>query len=88
VLAGLAVLFFIIGALFIRQEKQAAEPIISINLWTRRLIATSNTATLLAGMVLTGLTTILPIYVQGVLGRTPIEAGVTLTAFDGNARCG
>jgi MFS family permease len=81
VLAGLAVLFFVVGALFIRQEKRAAEPIISINLWTRRLIATSNTATLLAGMALIGLTTILPIYVQGVLGRTPIEAGVTLTTL-------
>jgi EmrB/QacA subfamily drug resistance transporter len=81
VLAGLAVLFFVVSALFIRQEKRAAEPIISINLWTRRLIATSNTATLLAGMALIGLTTILPIYVQGVLGRTPIEAGVTLTTL-------
>jgi EmrB/QacA subfamily drug resistance transporter len=81
VLAGLAILFIVVGALFIRQEKRAAEPIISINLWTRRLIATSNTATLLAGMALIGLTTILPIYVQGVLGRTPIEAGVTLTTL-------
>jgi hypothetical protein len=54
---------------------------ISINLWTQRLIATSNTATLLAGMALIGLTTILPIYVQGVLGRTPIEAGGTLTTL-------
>jgi MFS family permease len=80
-LAGLAVLFFVAGALFIRQEKRAAEPIISIGLWTRRLIATSNTATLLAGMALIGLTTILPIYVQGVLGRTPIEAGLTLTTL-------
>jgi EmrB/QacA subfamily drug resistance transporter len=81
ILAGLTVLFIVVSALFLRQEKRAAEPIISINLWTRRLIATSNTATLLAGVALIGLTTILPIYVQGVLGRTPIEAGVTLTAL-------
>jgi hypothetical protein len=81
VLAGLAILFLAVGVLSIRQEKRAAEPIISINLWTRRLIETSNLATLLAGMALIGLTTILPIYVQGVLGRTPIEAGVTLTTL-------
>jgi EmrB/QacA subfamily drug resistance transporter len=81
VLAGLAVLFLVAGVLLIRQEKRAADPIISIDLWTRRLVATSNTATLLAGMALIGLTTILPIYVQGVLGRTPIEAGVTLTTL-------
>jgi EmrB/QacA subfamily drug resistance transporter len=80
-LAERALLFFVSGGLFIRQEKRAAEPIISINLWTRRLIATSNIATLLAGMAFIGLTTILPIYVQGVLGRSPIEAGVTLTTL-------
>jgi EmrB/QacA subfamily drug resistance transporter len=81
VLSGLAVLLFVVGALLIRQEKRAADPIISISLWTRRLMATSNTATLLAGMALIGLTTVLPIYVQGVLGRTPIEAGMTLTTL-------
>jgi MFS family permease len=32
-------------------------------------------------MALIGLTTILPIYVQGLLGRSPIEAGVTLTTL-------
>lgn len=81
VLAALAFLFIVTGGLFIREERRAAEPIISINLWTRRLIATSNTATLLAGMALIGITTILPIYVQGVLGGTPIEAGITLTTL-------
>ncbi|MET1025889.1 MAG: MDR family MFS transporter [Dongiaceae bacterium] len=78
-LAGLALVFLVAGGLFLRQERRAPEPIISINLWTRRLIATCNISTLLAGMVLIGLTTILPIYVQGVLGRSPIEAGATLT---------
>jgi EmrB/QacA subfamily drug resistance transporter len=81
VLAALALLFVITGGLLIRQEKRAAEPIISLNLWTRRLIATSNAATLLAGIALIGLTTILPIYMQGVLGRSPIEAGVILTTL-------
>src|SRR5262249_31796661 len=73
--------FFAAGALFVRQEKRAAEPIISISLWTRRLMATCNTATLLAGMALIGLTTVLPIYVQGVLGRSPIQAGMILTTL-------
>jgi EmrB/QacA subfamily drug resistance transporter len=81
VLAGLALLFVVSGALFIRQEKRAAEPIISISLWTRRLIATSNASTLLAGMAFIGLTTMLPIYVEGVLGRSAIAAGATLTTL-------
>jgi EmrB/QacA subfamily drug resistance transporter len=78
-LGGLTLLCLGSGALFLLQERRAPEPIISIELWSRRLIATSNVATLLAGMALIGLTTILPIYVQGVLGRSPIVAGFTLT---------
>ena len=79
VLGPLAVVFIVTGFLFLWQERRAPEPIISIALWSRRLIATSNAATLLAGMALIGLTTVLPIYVQGVLGRSPLEAGFTLT---------
>ncbi len=79
VLCPLAIVFAVSGILFLWQERRAPEPIISIALWSRRLIATSNAATLLAGMALIGLTTVLPIYVQGVLGRSPLEAGFTLT---------
>lgn len=79
ILAGLAAIFCTTGTLFFVQERRAPEPIISIALWSERLIATSNTATLLAGMTLIGLTTVLPIYVQGVLGRSPLVAGFTLT---------
>ncbi len=79
VLGLLAIVFVVSGVLFIWQERRAPEPIISIALWSRRLVATSNVATLLAGMALIGLTTVLPIYVQGVLGRSPLEAGFTLT---------
>ncbi|MBY5347402.1 MDR family MFS transporter [Rhizobium leguminosarum] len=79
VLISLFAVFVVTGVLFLAQEKRAPEPIISIPLWSRRLIATSNAATLLAGMALIGLSTILPIYVQGVLGRSPIVAGFTLT---------
>ncbi|KEC72421.1 UNVERIFIED_ORG: EmrB/QacA subfamily drug resistance transporter [Rhizobium esperanzae] len=79
ILLALFTVFVVAGILFLAQETRAPEPIISIALWSRRLIATSNAATLLAGMALIGLSTILPIYVQGVLGRSPVVAGFTLT---------
>ena len=79
ILLSLAAVFIISGALFLWQEKRAPEPIISIALWSRRLVATSNACMLLAGMALIGLSTILPVYIQGVLGRSPIVAGFTLT---------
>ena len=52
---------------------------IALGLWSRRPIAAANAATLLAGMALIGLTTFLPMYVQGVLGRSPLVAGFALT---------
>jgi len=79
ILAPLGAVFLLSAALFLWQETRAPEPMISLGLWSRRLIATSNTATLLAGMALIGLTTVLPLYVQGVLGRSPVVAGFTLT---------
>lgn len=79
ILIALAIVFVVTGILFVLQERRTPEPIISIALWSRRLIATSNACMLLAGMALIGLSTILPMYVQGVLGRSPIVAGFTLT---------
>jgi len=81
VLGGLALVFLVAGGLFVLQERLAPEPIISISLWAQRLIATSNAATLFAGMVFIGVTTVLPLYVQGVMGRSTIIAGFTLTAL-------
>jgi len=61
------------------QERRAAEPMISFALWSRRPIAACNGATLLSGMILMGSTTFLPMYVQGVLHRSPVVAGLALT---------
>jgi MFS family permease len=61
------------------QERRAAEPMISFALWSRRPIAACNGATLLSGMILMGATTFLPMYVQGVLHRSPVIAGLALT---------
>ncbi|MFG1466084.1 MFS transporter [Xanthobacter sp. DSM 24535] len=79
ILAGFGALFLIFGVLFVRAERRAAEPIVSFDLWKRRLIATCNTTALLVGILLIGLTTILPLYVQGVLGYSPVVAGLALT---------
>jgi EmrB/QacA subfamily drug resistance transporter len=77
----LAATFIATGAFFLAHERRTPEPIVSIELWLRRLVATSNTTALLSGMMLIGLTTVLPIYVQGVLGRSPVIAGSTLTTL-------
>ncbi|MBV8916450.1 MAG: MFS transporter [Acetobacteraceae bacterium] len=79
-IAAIAVCFGA-GWLFVLQERRAADPMVAFGLWARRPIATANAATLLAGMALIGLTAFLPMYVQGVLNRTALVAGFTLTAM-------
>jgi MFS family permease len=68
-------------ALFVMQERRSPEPMISLELWGRRPIAAANGASLLAGMVMIGLSTFLPVFVQGVMGKSPLIAGFALSAM-------
>ena len=76
---GAGSVFAVAGVLFVLQELRARDPMVAFRLWGRRMIATANAATLLSGMAMIGLTTFLPMYVQGVMERTPLEAGFALT---------
>jgi EmrB/QacA subfamily drug resistance transporter len=71
--------FCVCALLFVFQERRAADPMLSFKVWGHRPIAAANCATVLIGMVMMGLTTFLPMYVQGVLHRTPVIAGLALT---------
>jgi EmrB/QacA subfamily drug resistance transporter len=64
---------------FVLQERRAKDPMISFALWAHRPIAIANVCAVGVGMVLMGLTTFLPMYVQGVLYRSPVVAGLALT---------
>ena len=66
---------------FVVQERRSPEPMISLDLWGRRPIAAVNASSLFAGMVMIGLTTFLPVFVQGVMGRPPLTAGFALSAM-------
>ena len=74
-------LFVASATLFALRERAAPDPMIDARLWSRRLLATANLATLSSGMAIIGLSTFLPMYVQAVLGRSPLLAGFTLTAM-------
>lgn len=80
-LAASVLVFAVAAALFVWQERRAPDPMISLQLWQRQSIATANGVTVLASMSLMGLTTFLPIYVQGVLGQSAVVAGFTLTTM-------
>jgi MFS family permease len=68
-------------ALFVVQERRSPEPMISLELWGRRPIAAVNASSLFAGMTMIGLTTFLPVFVQGVMGKSPLIAGFALSGM-------
>ncbi len=54
---------------------------IALDLWGRRPIAAVNASSLFAGMTIIGLTTFLPVFVQGVMQKPPLVAGFALSAM-------
>jgi EmrB/QacA subfamily drug resistance transporter len=59
-------------------ELRVPEPIVAIELWSNRIISTTNIGSLAIGMVMMGVIVFIPPYVQGVMGRSPVVAGFTL----------
>src|ERR1700722_16618136 len=79
---GLTTLVALVAVvLFVLQERRSPEPMISLELWGRRPIAAANGASLLAGMVMIGLTTFLPMFVQGVMQQSALIGGFALSAM-------
>jgi len=78
--AVIAVVVFVASfMLFLWQERRAEAPMVAPDLWLKRPIAASNIAVFFASMAIMGLTTFLPMYVQTVLGGSPLVAGFALT---------
>ena len=80
-ITALTLIAVIAVGLFVWQERRSPEPMISPGIWGRRPIAAANAASLLTGMVMIGLTTFVPVYVQGVMGRSALAAGFALSAM-------
>jgi len=76
-----AAVFLITAPLFLWHEHRARDPMVAIDLWAEPVVAAANGATLAGGVALIGLTAWLPLYVQVVLGRSPLISGLTLTAM-------
>ena len=77
----LLAVFAIALVLFVRQERRAADPLMHLELWASPLIRNANVAALTSGVLMIGIITFLPTYVQGVLGGSALLAGFTLSAM-------
>jgi EmrB/QacA subfamily drug resistance transporter len=78
---GLVVAAIVLGVAFYRQQRRAREPMMQLDLWNNRIIATCNLGCLFVGAIMLGVTLVLPIFVQGVMGRPPLAAGLVIGAM-------
>jgi EmrB/QacA subfamily drug resistance transporter len=73
-----ALLLFI---LFIFQEKRVPDPMMPLAIWKHRPILIANLVSFTSGVMMIGITTYLPSFVQGVMEKSATVAGFTLTAM-------
>ncbi len=68
-------------AVFLVAQRRAAEPVLPLWVFTRRVLTASAVIALLVGAVLLGMTTYVPTFVQTVLGTGPLVAGFALATL-------
>jgi EmrB/QacA subfamily drug resistance transporter len=62
-------------------ESRAAEPILPLWVFRRRVLVGANATSLCVGVILIGLTSYVPLYAQGVLGTGAVVAGFAVAAL-------
>jgi MFS family permease len=62
-------------------ERRASEPVLPLWVFSRRLIATTTMLALGVGVILIGLTSFVPTYLENSLGVPPLVAGLALAAL-------
>ena len=75
---GLLAMAIIILALFVFYERRAAEPMIPLALLRNRVIAAGTLGACALGAIMMGATAFVSLYVQGVMGRGALLAGLVL----------
>jgi EmrB/QacA subfamily drug resistance transporter len=68
-------------ALFVLVERRAAEPVLPLWVLSRRLLATTTFLGLGVGVILIGLTSFVPTYLENSLGVSPLVGGLALAAL-------
>jgi EmrB/QacA subfamily drug resistance transporter len=66
---------------FLWQERRFPSPMLPLGLFRSRLIAVVTGAGVLIGGVMFGISSFVPLYVQGVLGGSPVDAGIAVAPF-------
>ncbi|MGX1777769.1 MDR family MFS transporter [Nocardia brasiliensis] len=77
IFAGGALLLVLFGLV----ERRAANPVLPLWVFTRRVLVASSVVGVLVGAILLGLTSYVPTFTQGVLGTGALVAGLTVGAL-------
>jgi EmrB/QacA subfamily drug resistance transporter len=64
--------------LFVRVERHAAEPVVPLTMITERSVLVASSAVCLLGAAMSTSVTFLPLAVQGIMARSPSEAGTAI----------
>lgn len=80
-MAGLAVIAGGGALAFLFHERKMKDPMMPLDLWQIRSIRYSNATSLVTGMILIGVSSYLPAFVQGVMEQSATVAGFTLTTM-------
>jgi MFS family permease len=79
------VLIFVVGlallVAFVFVERRTAEPVLPLWVFGRRILTGGNLASLAVGVLVIGLSSYVPTYVQGVLGTGALVAGFALATL-------
>ena len=75
---GLFAASIVLFVLFLRTEQRAAEPILPLTLFKSRIITISSMGAVVLGVLMFGVTSYIPLFVQGVKGGSATSAGITL----------
>ena len=78
---GILLIGLLLLVVFVLIQRRAAEPVLPLWVFTRRVLLASAVIALLVGAVLLGLTTYVPTFVQTVLGTGPLIAGFALATL-------
>ena len=75
---GLALLTIVAGIAFFKAEQKALDPILSLQFFRKKGFSVGNGSSFLASFTIFALFAYSPLYIQGALGKTPLEMSVAM----------
>jgi len=75
---GLSIMTIAAGSAFYYAEKRAREPILSLDFFNSRGFSTGNGSAFLASFTIFALFAYSPLFIQGALGKTPLQMSVAM----------